>query len=317
MASAVQSLTCETLPAWEGAATTVAFLGAEATLHAHVHHAAITSMAALKPELANWDAISLEAAPETLPNALKILHEKKVWGVVFTAPLKTAALKIFSPTPDPTGANPPAAMGGAEANAERVGAANLALWRPNGYWGSSTDGEVFAWSLEDAFQTDFKRKNVIVFGAGAFGRAVAVEALSRGCRELWIGDRSQERTWDAIDQVVPSFNMRGRTHSFNLLKPSPKMPRSGVIVNTFPLAARNSEITAIDFSRFDDSSLYFDLALRETEALQKAKAAQFHATHALRLFAEQVCRHVKALTGHAPDFEMALWVASEAVAAQK
>ena len=50
-----------------------------------------------------------------------------------------------------------------------------------------------------------KGKIVFVIGAGATGRAVVVEALQTGCKEVWIGNRTQENAWAAIDQIAISL----------------------------------------------------------------------------------------------------------------
>jgi hypothetical protein len=113
------------LPSWQPEGTVVAFLGGEAVMHAALHEAAISSMSALKPELSGWRCIPVECPADKLKETLAQLHAKRIWGVVLTAPLKSAALDLLSPTPSAkvglaarTAEPDPIPMGSAEALAE-------------------------------------------------------------------------------------------------------------------------------------------------------------------------------------------------------
>lgn len=317
MADDPNHISFEALKSWTPPAqgTTVAFLGPEADFHRALHGAAIGMLAVLKPEMADWKLLSVDTTAETLAETLKLLHGKKVWSVVFTAPLKPPALKILSPSFTDTARSDEQnilGLGSADATAERVGAINLALWRPTGYFGISTDGAAFIWALEEALHLKMKGEMIFVIGAGALGRAVAVEALSQGCRELWIGNRTQEHAWDALDQIVPSPNMRARVHSFNLLKPSPKLPKNGLIVNALPASVRGSDTAVLDLARFEDSSSYFDTALTPTELTKLAEERGMLTGFGRRMFAWQTRRQVELMTGATPDIEMLVWAVSEA-----
>lgn len=315
----IDTISFENINNWQPQGTVVAFMGAEAAFHASIHNAVMEKISLRKPDLSNWYTVIIETNESNFAETLKILHAKHVWGVVFTAPLKNLALRIISPVfqNNQRGAITPTddmlmGIGSAEAIADRIGAINLAQWRPNGYWGLSTDGESFVRAFFDGLKTKLKGKTVVVLGAGAFGKAVAVEALTRGCRELWIGNRTQEHTWDAIDQILPSANMRARVHSFNLAKPSPKVPKSGIIINTLPLGARQAGISGLEIDKFDRTSIYFDTALVATPEVKAAEARQMPLGMGKRLFARQVCRHIELLTGTAPALEVVVWVVNEA-----
>jgi shikimate 5-dehydrogenase len=314
------------LESWAPQGTTLAFLGEEARLHAKIHAAAIGSLADAHPELhaSDWNAAVIEAGEQEIPQALKILHARHVWGVVFTLPYKSVALKTIAPAitkvqraEEATVEDMTASIGSAEAIAERVGAVNLALWRPTGFWGLNTDGESFTRSFFDVFKTKLKARNIVILGAGAFGRAVAVEALSRGCRELWIGDRNAENAWAAVDQILPSITMRGRTHTFCLQKPSAKIPPSAIVVNTIPFGARASETAAFDLSRFDGNSIYFDTAIAVTPHVAQAEKMRLPVSLGKRLLAFQTCVHVEHLTGMRPALDRVLSLVNEAARGMK
>ena len=194
-----EKLSFEQLKEWTPEGTVVAFIGEEAELHAYIHRMVMNALKKERTELSDWKSVIVEANESNLAQTLKILHGKHVWGIIFTSPLKSTALRIISPsfqderrgeitaTEDMT-----VGLGSAEALADRVGAIDLALWKPRGYWGLSTDGTAFTLSFFDSFKTNLKTKVVVIVGCESFGRAVAVEALSRGAKEVWIGGAKQE-----------------------------------------------------------------------------------------------------------------------------
>jgi len=305
-----KSLSVKDLSGWEPQGTTLAFIGRESEFHAAIHATAIANLATLKPELGNWNVRLIQTGEEDLAEVMKILHQKRIWGLIFTAPLKSAGLKLLSPVML-AGPQSRPGLGGADATAERVGAVNLAMWRPNGYWGVSTDGAAISWFLSDHWKIDFNGRNVVIFGAGAMGRAAAVEALSQGCRELWMGNRTQERTWDAIEQILPSPMMRARTHGFNMLKPSAKIPRMALIINALPLSARGTPTAPLKLEYFDRGSAYLDLVPAPTPQLEEAKKLKLTAMGGQRILAWQARHHVEFLTGVRADFDTLLWVVNE------
>ena len=329
MPNAQKTVSFSELETWAPAGTTVAVLGLESSFHAGLYSAAMANLLPLNPQLSQWNFVAVEASPGNLREVILKLHEKNVWGVILTRPFKSLALQLLTaeyrttgPIREENGApvsaippqiKPP--IGTTEALAERVGAVNLLTWRPNGYWGISTDGAAWLKAVESDLHTKVKGKTVIVIGAGAMARAVAVEALQWGCRELWLGNRTQENAWDAIDQILPSMNMRGRTHTFNLLKPSPKVPRSALIVNTLPIEARDEGNPALDLTRFDRSSLYFDVSILPSVANKTASSLDIMNCTGTHLWTHQILDHIERLIGVKPGFDFVQWAVSEAAAA--
>jgi shikimate 5-dehydrogenase len=152
---------------------------------------------------------------------------------------------------------------------------------------------------------------VLILGAGAMGRAAATEALSMGCKELWIGNRTQDNAWSALEKISSTL-MRGRSHSFNLIKPSPKVPKQGIIINTLPCPARGSDTAQIDWQRYDSDCLYLDLIPTPTLCREKAAQRGMQTADGKLVIAKQVQRHCELLTGGSPDLEIILWAVAEA-----
>jgi|GEM_PF-2135864 shikimate 5-dehydrogenase len=302
--SGVEKVTYEQLDDWQPSGTVVAFLGEEAGFHAHIHNLALGALKKERIDLAEWNNVVIQNVDAAnLASTLKTLHAKHVWGIIFTSPIKSIALKTISPsfeeqkrgeitlTEEMT-----EGIGSAEALADRVGAVNLAIWKPRGYWGLSTDGTAFTQAFFDNFKTKLKTKSVVVFGCESFGRAVAVEALSRGATEVWIGGVQKDKAWDAVDQIVPSMNMRGRIHSFEISKPSPKIPQTAIVVNALPIRFRDTPEGTFDLSYFTRLSTYFDTSLSANAMVVQAEKLGIPMSMGKRLVAHQVRLHIKYLT---------------------
>lgn len=303
---------------WTPSDKTIAVIGDEAVFHARLHQASLGTLISINPQLAEWKFQAVEATQENLREVIKKLHDKKVWGIVVTRPLKTPTLKLLTiDIMAKKGENSPQPLGSAEDIAERVGAVNLMTWRPNGYWGISTDGSAWGKALQSTLNQKPRGKQLVIVGAGAVARAVAVEALTTGCRDLWIGNRTQENAWDAVDQIVPSINMRSRSHTFNLIKPSPKVPQKALIINTLPDDARDEGNPALDLSRFDRSSLYFDCEISPSPSNKIAEELGMSQTPGAHMWAHQILDHIEILIGESPSFDFAHWTVTEAAASRR
>jgi shikimate 5-dehydrogenase len=311
----ISSIELSQLQALQPPKKTVVFLGDYAPLHAKVHETALKSLVSTYPEIAEWELLTLNSTAGELEGVIKTLHAKKVPAIVFTAPLKSPALKILSPDNEKNGEKKPVrpgelppekpqGFGNAEATAERVGAVNLGLRREKGYWGVSSDGVALRRLFEE-MRIELKSMNIVVFGTGGFGRAAAVEALTQGCHELWIGGNTKDNALDALDQISPSFQMRARTHSFAIDSLPAKMPKTAVVINALPPETADGKNHMANLSFFNaQESIYFDSQLSSSPAYRHAQEPKWkNASLSHRFLAWQTYQHIELITGTCPDIE--------------
>lgn len=314
----ITPLSLADISTWQPPASSIVFVGPQAHFHAQAHAAGLQYLSSKHPHLSQHALFTVGLSPTDLIPTLQAFHAKKVLAVIFTAPLKRDALLALSPPHAPGAAKDSSTkvafevihgLGAAEAAAERIGAVNLALWRPNGYWGLSTDGDALSWVLSRKLSALMRGQPVVIIGVGAFGRAVAVQALSTGCQSIWLSGRNQDAVLTALMHIVPSPQMQMRSHRWNHLKPSGKVPTRGIIVNTLPADAevRESFTASVPFSHFiAKDTVYFDITLSSTPQLVEAQRLGMLSCNACSLFAYQVTKHLELITGQAPSVEAIL-----------
>lgn len=312
----METLDASQIHAWTPTGTTLVTLGEQARLHAHLHNVGLALVAAEHPEIVPWKTLPVEGlSADNLPIVLRALHGKKVWALILTAPLKGPILNLLSPDFSKLAAQPdfnPAiavGLGSADATSERIAATNLAMWRANGFFGTSTDGFALSRSLPALFANTpfraFRSQVVIVLGTGAVGRAAVAEALSTGCQEVWLGGRTQSDALKALGQVVPSVQMQARVHSFGFDRLSRKLPTRGLVINTLPLEARSAVSALVPLNRFEPATTaYLDL-ITPGDPVQNPFWAQAQAMNLPRslghtVIATQVAHHIRLLTDSAP-----------------
>jgi shikimate dehydrogenase len=121
--------------------------------------------------------LTLEVAPEQLPDALLGMRAMGFRGAHLMAPHKTEA---------------PRHLDRLTRSAELAMMANFIYRDEDGaYVGENTDGKAACASLSEV--TDIPGKNIVVLGAGDVARAISVEAGLSGATDITIVNRSAER----------------------------------------------------------------------------------------------------------------------------
>ncbi len=122
----------------------------------------------------DWRYLTLEVAPASLEDAVRGLRAMGFYGANIAMPHKSAVLPFLdSLTP----------------TAKQMGAVNFVRCVDHKLEGDNTEGQA---ALQAMRETEFDPagKKVVLFGAGSFGRAVAVELAKAGAREFIILSRT-------------------------------------------------------------------------------------------------------------------------------
>ncbi|NBV45082.1 MAG: hypothetical protein EBR86_05430 [Planctomycetia bacterium] len=134
----------------------------------------------------DWRFLSLEVAEERLGDALAGVSALGFRGCILTGPLRRKALPLVGQV------SPAAAF---------AGAASLVHSGPDGLLvGHMTDGRGILAALR--MHADIAHEHVLVIGAGAVARAVALELSLAGAVEILVTNRSAERATALVGDLV-------------------------------------------------------------------------------------------------------------------
>ncbi|SVD61456.1 uncharacterized protein METZ01_LOCUS414310, partial [marine metagenome] len=140
-----------------------------------IHNAALFEMAKSDPRFAKWRYRRIEVEAERLSEVLPLLRKAGFRGLNLTIPHKVQALDLVVEL---------------SADARAIGAVNTLMASDDGWRGFNTDGYGLEQALREELEVDLEGSKVILLGAGGAARAAAAQCLLRGCRKLWIGNRS-------------------------------------------------------------------------------------------------------------------------------
>jgi shikimate dehydrogenase len=247
---------------WNHTGTSLAVVGhpISHSLSPVLHNTALRQMAVTHPQFKNYHYFRFDIDPSHIQFALKKFHEKNFLGLNITTPYKLIAFETAI-THDDT--------------AIEAGCSNTLLRVENGYKAYNTDGYGFEKALE-ACELDVKLKDhpIVLLGAGGAARSAAVQCLRAGCRELWIGNRSENRLKTLVNEVLKPIAKDIRIHTFLFEAFGNEWPLNSLFVNATTLGRSISDPSPLAdgqlpsvFQAFDMNYGAFKSAfLRQAEA---------------------------------------------------
>lgn len=138
----------------------------------------------------DWNYQSYPVPPEDLSSAFSKFQSRGGRGLNITIPHKIAVIDLLDRLED---------------RARAIGAVNTVLFQTGSISGFNTDGPGFIQSVEEEWYFSFPGKNLVLFGAGGAGRAVAVSAAEEGAR-VEITDPDRERAEELSDRINREIN---------------------------------------------------------------------------------------------------------------
>ena len=241
----MDTYTLADLETWSFEGTALAVVGhpIEHSLSPKMHNAALRAMGESDPRLRDWRYFRFDIPPHRLEEATARFHEKKFKGLNLTIPHKVEVLELIEEI---------------DSTAKKTGAANTLVWQESGYRGTNTDGFGLGQALKCDLDSDLEDAEVVLLGAGGAGRAAAVQCLEKGCRILYVGNRSQDRLEDLLRDLESQYDA-SRIVGFDLGSPPNSLPLNGLLINSTSLGLRPGDPSPISLEVAGESLKVFDM----------------------------------------------------------
>lgn len=295
------TLTLADLEDWGEPGTHLAVLGhpVRHSLSPAMHNAALSHLAKGDPQFGTWRYWRVEIAPDALHSALGILHRKGFAGVNLTLPHKLRAMALAIRV-DPA--------------AVAIGAVNTLRREANGFEGFNTDGYGLVEGLRESLGVELSGADVVLLGAGGAARAAAVACLERGCRTLWIGNRSP----GPLDALLATLEPRAgatRLRRFSLQAPEGEFPRDALIVNATASGLKPDDPVVIGLDIFPGTPVVYDMIYKpaKTPLTKEASRLGLKFASGLSMLVHQGARSLELWTGVRPSTEVMHAAATEAL----
>jgi shikimate dehydrogenase len=183
--------------------------------------------------------VAIDAAPEDFDAVLAEFAAEGGVGANITLPHKTRAAQICTHLTEA---------------ATRAGAVNTLIRSATGWHGDNTDGVGLVRDLTERHGLDLRARRTLLLGAGGAARGVAPALLDAGIGDLFIVNRTPERT----DALADALGQPGRVHpryfddlrtlgSFDLIVNATSATREGGLP-VLPMGLMAPRGAAIDLS---------------------------------------------------------------------
>ena len=250
-----------------------------------IHNAALLEMAKSDSRFAKWRYRPIEVEAECLSDVLPNLLKSGFRGLNLTIPHKVQALDLVVEL---------------SAEARAIGAVNTLLASDEGWQGFNTDGYGLEQALRDELGVELEGAKVILLGAGGAARAAAAQCLLRGCRKLWIGNRSPARLRELLD-VLPALGNEVEVSGFAFDEASSEFSDQSelVVINATSLGLRPEDPSPLDLSALPNGTKVYDMVYNpsETALLSQARDLGLRATNGLSMLVHQAARSLGIWTG--------------------
>jgi len=248
-----------------------------------MHNAALRKMGRAYRD---WAYLKFDVPARELGRALRLLHEKGFLGVNLTIPHKVDAVDMVAKT---------------HGDAALMGAVNTLKWTGHGYEGYNTDGYGMARAIGEELGTGLAGAKVILLGAGGAARAAAVQCLREGVRELWIGNRNQERLGGLLALLQPHVREATLLKGFDLAHLPEELPKTALIINATSLGLKSGDKSPLNLAaeHFTRYCKVFDMIYNPatTPLIATARAREMDAANGLGMLVWQGARALEIWTG--------------------
>ncbi len=196
-----------------------------------------------------------------LENVITGLKAQNISGFNVTVPFKKSIIKYLDDISN---------------DALLMGAVNTVKNIHGKLKGYNTDAEGFVRDFKDGFGTNFKGKNVMLFGAGGTARALAVKLASEGVEHLTLVNRTEQNAKNIVDLIKNNYGSVARYILPDSSKLFNEMLQNQIIINTTPTGMSTYlDSTPFGFDYvFDGSQLVYDVIYspEKTKFLMQAES---------------------------------------------
>ena len=204
--------------------------------------------------------VTLEVAPEKLPDAILGMRAMNFAGANCTIPHKIAVMQHLDSI---------------STAAQKIGAVNTIVRQRDGsYLGENTDGKGFIRSLNEA-GFSIPGAKAVVLGAGGAARAIAVELAEAGASSLTIVNRTQSRGEELAAAVNERTSARAEFVPWLGEYAVPADAQLVINATSIALFPNVEDVVPIDFATLRDGILACDVIPNppNTPFLQRARQA--------------------------------------------
>lgn len=232
----------------------------------------------------DWQFVTLDVQPERVAEAIAGAASMGFRGCLLAGPLRAAALATVA------SASPAATFAGAVGLIDR---------QPSGPAGHMTDGRGVLEAIRS--HVDPAGKHALVIGAGAAGRAAALELSLAGVAEIVVCDRAADRAAALVDALTTLAAAPASAIPWDATIPIPG--RVGIVVTALP-ADGPKPVVALGGLRPD--LVVADLALvgQPAPVVIQARGAGACVIDGLEIHCERTAIDFHSLTGLEADTEM-------------
>ncbi|TNC74304.1 shikimate dehydrogenase [Rubellimicrobium roseum] len=234
------------------------------------------------------DYVALEVGEDDLEEVLRALPKAGFRGVNVTIPHKLAALRLADEATE---------------RAQRIGAANLLVFREGRILADNTDGEGFLNALRrGAPGWDPAAGPATVLGAGGAARAVIVTLLDAGVPEILLTNRTRE----TAEALAKEFGDRVRVHDW--VQAGNAVEDGRTVVNTTSLGMVGKPELRVPLDGLREGHVVMDLiyAPLETRLLREARETGAVAVDGLGMLLHQAVPAFERWFGVRPEVDEAL-----------
>ena len=231
---------------------------------------------------------ALDVDPDCLMDELARMADEKFAGVNLTVPHKEIAFRGLEKL---------------DASAELFGAANTIEFTEEGMIGHNTDGYGFLKALEEAFGKTVDGDSVFILGCGGAGRAIALQAASKGAKSLILADIDAGRVQKLKDEIC------GLTPSVEVIQALEKPKQielcraCDLVIQASPVGMKKEDPSLLPPEAFREGQRAFDLVYMypETGFLTTAREAGAEIANGLSMLLHQGARAFEIWTGVEPS----------------
>lgn len=235
--------------------------------------------------------VRVEVQPDRLAEATRRMPETGFRGWNCTVPHKAEMYSLVS-------SHDPSAL--------RAQAVNTVLVENGELRGLSTDGGGWVEAIRESFGVSIADLRLLILGAGGSGQTLAREAAFRGCRELYLANRSEDkavRVLEAVRQSWPNLSCTVIRWQEDTLGAA--LARVDLVVNTTSIGLRPEDPAVLPSDILPSGVLVYDLVYRPdlTPLVRAALARGLRAADGLSMLLHQGAQAFSAWTGLAAPLE--------------
>jgi len=209
--------------------------------------------------------------------ALKGLIAMNIRGVNLTIPHKVEALKYLDYL---------------DKEANMSGAVNTVEVKDGRLLGYNTDGKGFIHSLKRDCGFNPKNKNVLILGAGGASRAVIVQLILSGAREIVVASPVQEELKKIAQDIRGSMKVSIKTLLLDRSVPLDEIKNIHLLINATPVGMHPQDpllLPAVFFKKTHSLQMVYDLIYSpmKTKLLRTAELYRINTSNGLGMLLYQ------------------------------